>query len=605
MAKRLSITKSKNSESFYVIEDFTDPKTKKKSTTIYEKLGNLQSLFKKYNTDSRDVVLSNLKDYVETLKEKDKLDNQPVTVTFQMENQIEFKKDRNYNIGYLYIQNILSSLGLKKICDNITQKHKFKYDFYRIFNDQICARIIEPGSKRSSFEAIKQFIEQPNYELEDIYRSLRVMAQNRYEIEAELYKNSTNEFDRNTSVLYYDCTNFYFEIEDEREIAKYGKSKKNRPNPIVQYGLFMDGDGIPIADIVFPGNNNEQFSMSTLEKQIEKDFGLSRFIVCADAGLNGWENKVYNDRKEIGAYIVTQPIKKLSKKLKAWALDPKGWSVIGSKQKFDISQLGETVNINGKTYKTNSVIFYKDTWEHQTKKTEQLDDTKYKLEQHYIVSFSTKFQKYQQNIREKKLERARKLLSNPGKIAKANERDPRYFIKETVTTKDGEIGEVKEYEINLERVEDAMKYDGFYCVTTDLEDGDIGEVINANKRRWEIEECFEIMKSDLKTRPMYVTLQEAIEGHTLICFTALLAYRILEKKYLNEDYTINTIMKKLRKMTVLNINGPYYVPTFMRDELTDKLDELFGFTSTKEIITQKQIKKFLRVTKAKKITKLK
>lgn len=603
MAKRIKISKSKYSESFSVIDDFTDPQTKKRSTFIVERLGSLKSLMEKYNTDSRDVVLSKLNDYVNTLKEQDKIEKAPIPVYISPEKLIPFGEERLYNLGYLYPRNILSSLGIKTICDDISQRHQFKFDLYNILMDLVCTRIIYPGSKRSSYKDAHHFLDVPQYQLEDIYRSLPVLAEERYFIESELYKNSRTAYKRDCSILYYDCTNFYFEAEEENGMKKYGKSKENRPNPIVQYGLFMDTDGIPIADIVFDGNKNEQFSMREIESEIEKDFGLSRFIVCADAGLNGWENKIYNDRKKNGAFIVTQPIKKLKKSLKDWATSNGGWKILGHSQIFNIDNLKDTIEIDGIKHKTMDVVFYKERWEKTIKKAEQLGRN-YTLEEHIIVTFSPRFQKYQKKIRDKKLERARKLLKNPGKIGVSNQRDPRYYIKSMTATKDGEVADEKYYFIDEDKIKEEEKYDGFYAVATDLEDKDISLVINANKQRWEIEESFEIMKSELRTRPIYVSLDETIQGHLLTCFMALMIYRILEKKYLSSKYTCCELIDTLREMNITHIGGNNYIPSFKRTEITDDLAEIFGFQPAREILTQKYLKKFTKVVNSKKSTKM-
>lgn len=603
MAKRIKVTKSKNSESFYIIDDFTDPKTKKRSTFIVERLGSLSSLKSKYNTDSRDEVMNHLKSYVTKLRDQDVSEKSTIPICLSPSKLIPIDDERLFNIGYLYPRNILCSLGIRDICQQISEKHRFEFDLISIICDLVSTRIIYPGSKRSSFKDAHHFLDAPQYQLEDIYRSLPILAKNRYFIEKELYLNSTRLFERNNSILYYDCTNFYFEIEDEDDFLKYGKSKENRPNPIVQYGLFMDANGLPIADITFEGNKNEQFSLRETEKIIEDDFQFSKFVVCADAGLNGWENKVYNDMKEHGAFIVTQPIKKLKKNLKAWATDPEGWKLEGKKGLFNISELKEIIKIDGKEYRTDQLTFYKDRWEKTTKKSEQTSGH-YTLEEHIIVSFNTKFQKYQGRIREKKLERAHRLLKNPGKLGTSNPRDPKYYIKRRDTTEHGEVAEETYYTIDETKVQEDMKYDGFYAVTTDLEDDSISLIIQANKQRWEIEESFEIMKSEFRTRPIYVKTEDAINGHLLICFIALLVYRILEKNYLSEKYTCPEIIEILRALNITHIEGNNYTPSFKRTELVDDLAEEFGFQPSREVLTQKYLKKFSRIVNSRKSTKL-
>lgn len=604
MAKRIKTTKSKNSESYCIIDDYTNPLTHKRSTFIVEKLGSLSSLKEKYNTDSKDVVMKHLNQHLEILKELDKEEKSPVDILLHPQKIIEKNDIRLFNIGYLYLRNILSSLGLKNISKTISESYHFKFDLYSIIADLVCARIIYPGSKRSSYLDAQHFIESPEYKLENVYRSLPVIADNRYFIESQLYKNSRDICKRNDSILYYDCTNFYFEIEDENDICEYGKSKEHRPNPIVQYGLFLDADGLPIADYVFSGKSNEQPSLRELEKEIDKDFECSRFIVVADAGLNGWENKIYNDKKRNGAYIVTQPIKALNKKLKEWALEPAGWKIFGSDRTFDIRKLEDVIIIDGKSYNVHELTLYKDRWVPVTKKSE-LTGRKETIEEHLIISYSTKYRDYQKRIRNKKLERAGKLLKDPGNIKNRNQRDPRYYITRQSTTADGKNADKDLYCIDINKVAEEERYDGFYGVVTDLEDEDISLIIKANKQRWEIEESFMIMKSELKTRPMYVTVKESIEGHLLTCFIALLVYRILEKCYLKEKYTSETLIKSLREMNITHLTGNCYVPSFTRTEITDDLADIFGFQPSREVLTQKYLKKFSRVANSRKSTKLK
>ena len=606
MAKRIKSSKSKHSESFFVIDDYYNPETKKKTTFVVERLGNLASLMEKYGTDSRDEVVANLKDYVESLRKKDREDKAVVELSLSPDHLISRDSKRVFNIGYLYIRNILCSLGIRDICRTIASERKFRYDLAAIINDLVAARVIYPSSKKSTYETAGKFLESPDYSLADVYRSLNVLSENRYLIERELYRNSAALFEKNTSVLYYDCTNFFFETEEEDGFRMYGKCKENRPNPIVQYGLFMDSDGIPLADYVFPGNQNEQKSLKELEARVEKDFEVSRFIVCADAGLNGWENKVYNDMKRNGAYIVTQPIRKMTRTMREWAISPDGWELEGCPDTFSLKDLEgkDFIDIGGKKRRIRDLVFCKHRWEKRTKKSQSSGGT-YTLEENYIITYSRKFADYQDHIREKKLERARKLLGNPGKLTKTNQRDPRYYITEMSMTGDGEVASEKLYEIDEKKIAEEKKYDGFYAVTTDLEDSDLSLIIRSNKQRWEIEESFQIMKSELKTRPMYVSREDSINGHLLTCFMALMVYRLLEKKYLNEKYTCDEVFSTLRDLNITYLNGTNYIPSFTRTEIVDALAETFGFQPSREIITQKYLKKFQRVVNSKKSTKLK
>lgn len=605
MAKRIKLSKTKNSCNYYIIDDYTHPSTKKRSTFIVEKLGNIDALRSRFDASTDDEALTRLKEYVNELKANDKKEAETVSISLCPNKLIESDAQRLFNLGYLYPRSILKSLGIKNICDEINSRHQYKFDLNSIICDLVSSRIIYPSSKRSSYKDAEHFFEPPEYELHDIYRALPILSQERYFIESRLYEATNETYSRDSSILYYDCTNFYFEIEDEKDLCRYGNSKEHRPNPIVQYGLFTDAEGIPIADIVFEGNKNEQFSMRELEEKVAEDFRLSRFIVCADAGLNGFDNKVYNNKKDNGAYIVTQPIKKLKKNLKEWALDTGGWRLLGFPGEYDISKLGDTISIEGTIHKTRDLVFYKKRWEKTTKKT-STDSNKYTLEEQIIITYSTKYAQYQEYIREKKLERARKLIDgNPGKIDTHNPRDPRYYISKHRTTPSGEVASESHYCIDDDIIREEKRYDGFYAVVTDLEDDDIGLIIESNKRRWEIEESFEIMKSEFKTRPMYVTREDSVRGHLLICFIALLVYRLLEKKHLKENHTCSELINTLRDLNVTYLGGNNYIPSFIRTEITDTLAEEFGFQPARELLTQKYIKKFLRVTNSRKSTKMK
>lgn len=595
MSIRLHHTSSKNSVCYYIKEDFTDPVTRKRTTRTRACLGNLSSLMEKYSVSSRVEVEAILKQEIADLKDKSE---ELISLKLSPTSLIPKDKKQSFNVGWLCPSKVLSMLGLAEICQNVTEQHRIQYSLEDILRSLVCARIIDPVSKRSTIKVCERMYGCSVPELHDIYHSLPLLAHHRYEIESAIYRNSKKICERINTVLYYDCTNFYFETEDDDDFRKYGKSKENRPNPIVQYGMFMDASGIPIADICFAGNKNESFSMSSLEQILEKDFGHSRFIVCADAALNGFENKLYNDRKENGAYIVTQPVKKLKKEEREWVIDPHGWQVLGSESRFCIEDLGSTVRIDGTDVRTDSIVFYKEKWIRITKRSRQTGKRE-TIDEHLIVSFSTKYQKYEKKIREAKIKRAEKLLKEPGEVAKTNnQRDPRYYIKQTVS---GDESEKKTaYELNLEKIAADSKLDGFYAVVTDLEDEDISTVIETNKQRWEIEECFRIMKSELKTRPVYVRHEDAIKGHLLLCFLALIVYRIIEQ-YLDEQYTVTEVMETLQNLDVALVKEPVYHPAFVRSDLTDKLAEIFGYQFAYEAITEKKLNKYVRNARGKNI----
>jgi transposase len=385
-------------------------------------------------------------------------------------------------------------------------------------------------------------------------------------------------------VIYYDCTNYFFEIEQEEGLKQYGYSKEHRPNPIVQMGLFMDGNGIPLAFCIDKGNTNEQTTLKPLEKKILKDFELSKFVVCTDAGLSSAENRKYNDMGE-RAFITTQSVKKLKKFLKDWALEETGWRIPGKKGIYDISKLDDTQylkqlaehckeNIDPKTE-----IFYKERWIKEDG-----------LEQKLIVTYSVKYRDYQRNIRSNQIERAENLIkTNPTKLNKVNQNDYKRFISKTHVTKDGDIAEKEIYGIDGKVIASEEIFDGFYAVCTNLEDKP-AEIIKINHRRWEIEECFRIMKTEFKSRPVYLKLDDHIKAHFTTCFISLLIYRILEKK-LEEKFTSAQIIHELREMKMHKIPREGYVPVYTRTDFTDAIHDAFGFRTDYQIIPLKQIEK--------------
>ncbi|MEG1059861.1 MAG: transposase, partial [Clostridia bacterium] len=467
---RLQIVKSKNAQSLYVVK--TVYINKRRTNKVVERLGTYENLKKKLGSED---PIKWAKNYVENLNKEEKAGTMNVIVKYSQTKQIEKDSQNSYNCGYLFLEKIYYDLKLDKICEDISNKHQFKYDLNNILSNLIFGRIIFPSSKLATNELSKTFIEQPNFKLHDIYRALEVIAKRNDFIQSELYKNSLKIIDRNSKILYYDCTNYFFEIEEEKGIRKYGASKEHRPNPIVQMGLFMDGNGIPLAFNINAGNTNEQITMTPLEEKIIKDFDVSKFVVCTDAGLASNKNRIFNN-KEDRSFITTQSIKKLKKYQKEWALESTGWQLTGSDKTYDISKIEDTEE-NKKLYKDKT--FYKERWLNENG-----------LEQKFIVTYSLKYKYYQEKIRNSQIERAKNAIeNNSSKLDKCNQNDYKRFIKKTSVTKDGEIAEEKILAIDETIISKESQYDGFYGVCTNLDDT-VEDIIKVNHMRWEIEESF-------------------------------------------------------------------------------------------------------------------
>jgi len=566
---RIKISKSKNSVHYSIIQDVT--RNGKRTTKIYENIGNLNSLKQRAGDED---PLSWLKNYVSTLNNKPT----PIIIKKYENKIIEMNKQNLFNIGYLFLHSIYYSLKLNKICSYITNQYQFKYDLNSILSNLIYARIIFPSSKLKTLELSKKFFEQPNFEYNHILRALEIISKESDYIQSQLYNNSKKIIKRNNKVLFYDCTNFFFEIDQEDDLRRYGKSKENRPSPIVQMGLFMDGNGIPLTFNITSGNTNEQTTLKPLEEKIIEDFNLAEIVVCTDAGLASTANRKFNNTN-LRKFITTQSIKKLKDYLKQEALDlTKGWKLPGSDKTYDISKLRTDENLKEK-YKDK--IFYKERWINEDN-----------LEQRLIVTYSVKYQEYQTHIRNNQIERAKKIIEqNPKKIGKAKQNDPKRFIQITNTTSNGEIAEETHYNINQDIIDEEAKYDGLYAVCTNLED-DVEEIIKVNHRRWEIEESFRIMKSEFEARPVYLSREDRIKAHFMTCFLALLIFRILEKK-LDEKYTVNEIIETIKNMNLLK-EEEGFIPVYTRTNITDLLHEKFGFRTDYEIITEQNLKKIIR-----------
>ena len=567
---RLNIVKSTNAEQLYIIKSFR--KGAKNTSKIMRKLGTMASLLPHHDND-REKVIAWAKEEARLMTEAEENNTLKIPVELSEGKQLVMGEKVSFNGGYLFLQKIFHELGLNKICNSISKKYEFKYDLSSILANLIYARILSPSSKLSSFEYMQELIETPEFELHDIYRALDVLEKESDSIQANLYENTKSG--RNDAILYYDCTNFFFEIEDESGIRRYGRSKEHRPNPIVQLGLFLDGNGIPLAFTVFPGNESEQPTLIPMEKKILSDFALSKFIICTDAGLASTANRRFNNRSN-RSFIVTQPIKTMKAFLKEWALDPKGWSLGSSEDTYDISKIDEEDHMNS--------VFHKERWIKEND-----------LEQRLIVSYSPKYKHYQRQIRNRQVERAAKIVEKGLNAKTRNPNSPSRFIEELQFTMDGEVAEKISRSINMEKIREESKYDGFTAVCTNLED-DISDILRVNRRRWEIEESFRIMKSEFKARPVYLRKDERISAHFLTCFLALLVYRMLEHK-LDEKYTVSELTQTLRRMTFFHMIGVGYLPEYTRTEITDALHEKFDFRTDTEVITEKNMKKIIRNSK--------
>ena len=570
-------------EPIYYVQKSYRKEDGKNATKNVERLGTLADLKSRFGEDD---PIGGAKKYIAELTAAEKEANRKVLVEYSPTTPIAKGEQRLYNGGYLFLQKIYYELGLDYICKKIAKKHKLvQYDLNSILSMLIYTRVLDPKSKRSSLEAAKKFIEQPECKLEQVYRALSLLAGEFNSIQADVYKRSHKLGRRNTSVVYYDLTNYFFEWEEEGGLVQYGHCKEGRPLPIVQMGLFTDHDGFPLAMCIEPGNTAESTTLKPMETLLKEKFGLSKLVVCTDGGLSTYENRK-NDSVGDRSFITVQSLKKMKGYLQEWALDSKGWHIAGSDEEFDISTL------DGREY--HDTLFYKERWDPTSMSTGEI------LEQRIIVTFSFKYQEYLAYVRERQVARAQALLDK-GRGATAKRKSPndaKRYIKTEHCTQEGELAQYESYSLNQEMIDQESSFDGFYAICTDLEDP-APAIIKLNGGRWIIENEFRIMKTDFETRPVYVRRDDRIKAHFLTCFLALLIYKYLEKKVNRggKHFTTREIVDTLRSMDFLSVPGEGYVPTYTRTDLTNNLHGSAGFRTDYQIVPKQKMRSIISLTK--------
>ncbi|MBR5382941.1 MAG: IS1634 family transposase [Clostridia bacterium] len=592
---RLKYNKTSKGNCYYVIRSVY--KNGKNTSETYERLGYPEEIREKYNCDDPQQWME---DYVAKLNEKEELERKiKILVPYCQTELIEKGQAQSCNIGYLFLQQIYYQLRLDLICNRISKEYNFQYDLNEILSRLVYGRILYPSSKLSTYRQSQDLLETASFEYHQIVRALSVFAKEFYPIQAELYKNSSEVIARKTGVLYYDCTNFFFEIEaednisneeaDRRDIAarKYGYSKQHQPSPVVEMGMFMDYSGIPLAICLNRGNQNEQPTLVPLEKKILEDFELSKFVVCTDSGLSSADNKMYNNFGE-RSFITTVSIKKMKKEDADWCLDPTGWKLDKDDRKtYDIRELEKTEEERTRNY---DKVFYKERFIRDYDEKRDIS-----FEYSRIITYSLKYRDYLVAKRNGQIDRAVKAIASGEKsIETKNAQDYRRFIRKTARDNKGVKVRIN-YELNENAIAEEARFDGFYAVETNLLD-DVSAVLSVSRGRWEIEESFRIMKSDFHSRPVYLSRNDRIKAHFLTCFISLLVIRILEKK-LGGKYTCGTILDTLRGMRMTKAKDIGHIPSYTRTDITDSLHEMAGFRTDYEITKAKAMKGIIRKTK--------
>ena len=511
----------------------------------------------------------------------------------------EASKSKEVNIGYFYLQEVMQHLKLKDFFLTATSDRKIKFDPYTILRFMTYARILAPGSKFHTWACLGNYYETPSFDYHQILRSMDVLNDNYDRFLRWTFEKSNSVVKRDSSVLYYDCTNFYFECEKEDDVVvdevtgetmsglrKYGVSKEHRPNPIVEMGLFMDRNGIPISMCLHPGNTSEQLTAVPLEKEILKMKEGAKFIYCADAGLGSYNIRKFNS---LGgrAFIVTQSIKKLSDTLKTAVFNDYDYRLLSTDELISVDMLKSMDKTDEKNLSLYKDMAYKvinadkaldlGLYEEIVQKNGKIKKVKAKgmLKQKIIITFSRKMLEYQRTVRNRQIERARRMAErNDPEEIKKGPNDVRRFMKRTVATKSGEKATVS-YTIDEEKIKEEEKYDGYYAVATNLDDP-AKDILAVSHNRYKIEDCFRIMKTNFSGRPAFHWTNSRIRAHFLICYTALLVYRLLECQLDNQGTHVTTenLITTLQNMNVVNVHDFEYMATFKGSRTLDALTRL-------------------------------
>ena len=524
-----------------------------------------------------------------------------------------YSNSTSLNIGYLYLKDVYAKLNLSDFFKSVSSDRKITYDCNKICQFLTYARILDPASKYGTYDKLDTYYEKPQVEYQHMIRFLDILDRNSDQYLKHLFDNSENIVKRDTSVMYYDCTNYFFETEKPDEeivdevtgeiilgLRQFGISKENKTSPIVEMGLIMDSRGIPISMCIHPGNTNEQLTAVPLEKEVIKMTGNKKFIYCADAGLGSYNIRKFNDMGG-RAYIVTQSVKKLGQEIKDIVFNDSNYRLLSNDDAITLKEM-RTFNkkdannlslYNDFAYKVIPANTAMDTglYEEKVYKNGRTKKVKAKgtLHQYIIVTFSRKMMEYQRTIRERQLERAKKLLrlKDPEKIKKGPN-DIRRFLKNTSS-------DTANYVLDMDKIHEEEKYDGFYAVATNLDDS-AKDILAVAQNRYKIEDCFRIMKTNFDARPVFLRKPERIRAHFLICYTALLIYRLMECK-LDDNLThvtTSNLIKTLRNMNVVNMDDMYYKSIYSGSQALDALERCFELQLNRKYYRPSDLNKIVK-----------
>lgn len=599
---RLTFSRRQRPHTIYVQESFRDKNGKSTSRKI-EVLGSEEEIEKKYGCPDG---LEWARAYVARLNQEKKLGQEKIKVEFSPAKRIGYEEQVTFDCGDLLLLPLYNGLGLPKICQRITAGTKVKYNLNEILEMLVVLRVLCPCSKLSSYGLGKKRIRNLECTIEDVYRALTLLSTHIDDIQASVWENSKKIIDRNTRIIFYDCTNYYFEIEDNdpvgidprhprrpEGIRRRGKSKEHRPNPIVQMGLLMDADGIPLSFIIFAGNESEQPSLQRIEEMIADKFGLNEFIISTDAGLSSEDNRRYNTT-EGREYIAVQSLPKLPEADCDMALNPHGWHIAFRDRNLPpidpTDPTRDTFNLDEiDLIAERHTRFYKEIIVDKCLKGRKSTARPERI----IVTYSHDFALYLKHKRQQRLPVAEKIVKNKQTKARQSQNDPRRYVDTIYVTADGEPAEFISMSINQDIIEQEERFDGFYAYGTSLDD-DAVDILRARSFHYEIEHLFRTTKSFLESRPVYLQRSDRIRSHFLVCFLAMVILKTLQKQLNMPSVSIDHLIDTIRQFKMAYVKKTGYIPLFERNELTDKLQEINGICIDTEIVKQKDINRMYR-----------
>ena len=594
------ISNTKNGTYLAFYESYRDKVTKKPKNRCVEPIGYLEDLARLYEDP-----IAHFKQVAKD-RTSEKKNNTAAAISINMNEKMSVKTDDIKNVGYLVLKHIYKELEIDKFWKQVSKNYEFEYDLNKIFQLLVFSRIISPASKKKTFESRNLFFESfDGFQLEDVYRALDIFSENDKKFQQWLYDHSCTKYNRDLSVSYFDCTNYYWDVSkpDTDEFKddgtplliryrKMGPEKNNRKDPIVELGLLMDRTGIPLAYELFPGNDSEKLHMLPIVRRAKRDFGFARTICVADRGLNTSDNIYFlngdnkSDSNALDGYVYGQSIRGADAEFKKWVIDQNGY--IGTKIQNESDD--DTSNDTG-VFRHKSRIYPKKLSVHVDGKDGKKVKKNITVDQKQMVYYSNKYAKKQREARNKIIERAKDLIKHPKKYDKLAASGTSGYVINLAYDKDGVIID-KDLRLDEDKIAEEEKYDGYYSiVTSELRMSDT-EIRNIYRGLIKIEDTFKVTKSELDTRPIHVRTNEHIEGHFTTCYAAIVMIRLLENR-LDNKYSTTKLLESLKKYQCAHIDANHY-QFFYYDEILEDIGKSLEIDLSKKYKTVNEIRRLLK-----------